>query len=51
MTRTVSKLFAVEHHPRLVYYTASASNEPNFDIQATRKFFLCDVALKLPNCF
>ena len=35
VTRAVSKILAVEHHPRLIYYNASASNEPYFNIQMT----------------
>ena len=35
MTRTVSKLFTVEHQPCFVYYDTSASNEPYLNIQAT----------------
>ena len=50
MTRTVSKLFPVEHQPRLVYYATSASNENYFNIQAVIKFFLSNAELKLPNC-
>ena len=48
MTRALLKLFAVEHHSRLVYYTTSASDEPYFNIQAATKFPLCDIELKLP---